>query len=1019
MDTKLKKFNTSILFKFIALILCLATVGVSVCYGAMEFVTIKRNDLQGEHFYDALYNTNNKNIALTQAFQREANMYMGKVAKLVAYYGNGSQKAYEDLIESYENQNSKTIERAKKNLISSLTQREGFSNYLSALSAGDIESCGYIEYTGSVTPANTLYSDDCNGEENMDYAYLASENFSDGDIPYEFTVTDDVSELYEKTKADGIVFITGAQDIVDVYDEENIITTYQPGYYLFKVNESTFTNHLVKHATLESTYSSYEEFRKAFDTLRAEIKESYPSGRYFIRDIKGNTYTNIQSLSKDSERKDIEKFFSGLGFYCKGGNDYNMVLPDGREYNASFSEAIDGAIFDEGTVNYYSDYPVMETTTLPSTTLPDTTLPTTTLPEATAVTDIAVPTKATEPTTYKVEYGSDITKINEDVSATSVEVVLPSPNKTERIYNGKSPFIIATENSKDMTLFFGVDYEDPAYADMDCRFGKVRSDIYSAFNITKALVIVGGTMGILFLACFVFLILRSGRRFGDKENVYMLPFDNMFTDFRILLDCGIIFLIGLFGIWILEEFYFSADMNVNEMLILLTGAIGSAIMFFLLDIILFSVRNIRNKTFAKRLFLIWCISKLSEKSGKALKIKNKFLGLLIILFIPVNFLFCILIYDFCDHELEMLFYLVLMLTYDSLTVILLIKEKNWIEPLKKKLQYVRGFEKETIIKGGIILGINLIGIISGSIEMVRNSSIVIAIILGIFDLFVLFQVIRFIAGIKKIFSAVNELKEGNYSVQIDLYALPHSLHEPANRIMSLRDGLKIAVEEAVKQEQTKTELITNVSHDLKTPLTSVINYVDLLKKCDITDDTAKEYLTVLGEKSDRLKKLIEDLVEASKASTGNIKLNLVEVSLNEILNQITGEFSDAFEKRGLTLISDIPEESFTLRTDSKSLYRILENLMGNVTKYAMENTRVYLSLSDVYGKSVISIKNISASPLNITAEQLKARFVRGDEARSSDGSGLGLSIAESLCNVLGGKLELEINGDLFVAKVEL
>lgn len=237
--------------------------------------------------------------------------------------------------------------------------------------------------------------------------------------------------------------------------------------------------------------------------------------------------------------------------------------------------------------------------------------------------------------------------------------------------------------------------------------------------------------------------------------------------------------------------------------------------------------------------------------------------------------------------------------------------------------------------------------------------------------------------------------------------------------MGIRDGIKNAVDKAMQNEKMKTELITNVSHDLKTPLTSIINYVDLLQKCDIEDETAQSYLAVLSEKSDRLKHLIEDLVEASKASSGAVNVNTVSVSVTEFINQLTGEHAEGLSEKNLNVIVTLPDEDIIVKADSNLLYRVLENLVVNVKKYAMEHTRVYISAQRSENTAKIIIKNISAAPLNMTPEELKSRFVRGDESRSTSGNGLGLSIAENLCNLMKGKLDLSIDGDLFTATVEM
>ena len=232
-------------------------------------------------------------------------------------------------------------------------------------------------------------------------------------------------------------------------------------------------------------------------------------------------------------------------------------------------------------------------------------------------------------------------------------------------------------------------------------------------------------------------------------------------------------------------------------------------------------------------------------------------------------------------------------------------------------------------------------------------------------------------------------------------------------IDDIAGGFNNAIEQTLKSERLKTELITNVSHDIKTPLTSIINYVDLLKKEKFDNKQIEQYIAILDSKSQRLKKLIEDLVEASKVSSGNVKLNLENINLNELLNQTIGEFEDKFKTKGLKIETKMPENPITLKADSRYMYRIIENLFSNISKYAMNNTRVYITLEKNENNIVLSMKNISNQKLNISADELKQRFVRGDKSRYTEGSGLGLSIAENLTELQGGTFDIQIDGDLF------
>ena len=278
-----------------------------------------------------------------------------------------------------------------------------------------------------------------------------------------------------------------------------------------------------------------------------------------------------------------------------------------------------------------------------------------------------------------------------------------------------------------------------------------------------------------------------------------------------------------------------------------------------------------------------------------------------------------------------------------------------------------------------------------------------------------FLLLRYAASLDDIKNALRKMRQGNFEPMVLTANLPASMQDMAEWLCDIRQGLDAAVRQAVAGERMRTELITNVSHDLKTPLTSVINYVDLLRREDITEGERGDYLLTLAQKSEQLGRLVEDLVEASKASSGNVELHPVEVNLHELALQAVGETSDALAAQGIELIIQAPERAPVVWADSQKTWRIIENLMGNVKKYTMPGTRVYLQLACEDGFGGLVIKNISRAPLNIPAEELTQRFVRGDMARTGEGSGLGLSIADSLCKVQGGRFELQVDGDLFKA----
>lgn len=289
----------------------------------------------------------------------------------------------------------------------------------------------------------------------------------------------------------------------------------------------------------------------------------------------------------------------------------------------------------------------------------------------------------------------------------------------------------------------------------------------------------------------------------------------------------------------------------------------------------------------------------------------------------------------------------------------------------------------------------------------------------VFWIWCYYKIMKEVDKFKQIHDATEKIYKGDTNIKLDESLYIGVLKELAIYINDIAGGFSNAIKESLKSERLKTELITNVSHDIKTPLTSIINYVDLLKQENIQNEKAKEYIEVLDNKSQRLKKLIEDLVEASKASSGNIKINKEVLNVKELLNQVTGEFEDKFNSRGLNIISKLPEKTVYIKADSRYLYRVLENIYSNVAKYAEENTRVYIDcILEEENTVTIYVKNISKDELNISADELMQRFVRGDKSRNTEGSGLGLSIAKSLTELQDGTFNIYLDGDLFKVAIK-
>lgn len=283
----------------------------------------------------------------------------------------------------------------------------------------------------------------------------------------------------------------------------------------------------------------------------------------------------------------------------------------------------------------------------------------------------------------------------------------------------------------------------------------------------------------------------------------------------------------------------------------------------------------------------------------------------------------------------------------------------------------------------------------------------------------LIAVYSYARSLDKIRDTVSQAQQGNFDVEFDCANMPAPMTRLAHEIEDMREGMKQAIEAGIRDQRTKTELITNVSHDLKTPLTSIITYTDLIKRSNIEDETVRGYVDVLADKSQRLKRLIEDLTEATKASTGAVELQIVDVDLHELAMQAVGENTDRLEQSRIDVRFTPVNGTPVVRADGQKTYRVFENIISNIAKYALEDTVAYVMVGVQDGYGVATFKNISREPLNVSTDQLMERFVRGDFSRSGEGSGLGLSIARDLCSLQGGSFDIYIDGDMFTARVAL
>lgn len=287
----------------------------------------------------------------------------------------------------------------------------------------------------------------------------------------------------------------------------------------------------------------------------------------------------------------------------------------------------------------------------------------------------------------------------------------------------------------------------------------------------------------------------------------------------------------------------------------------------------------------------------------------------------------------------------------------------------------------------------------------------------IMDVFIGIALYKSAQDRQRILKGIQKINDGDMEHQINTIGLHGDNLVLADSVNNIGEGIRNAVATSMKDERMKADLITNVSHDIKTPLTSIINYVDLIKRENVDNPKVKEYIEILDVKSQRLKQLTDDLVEASKISSGNIILQFEKINLVELLNQTIGEFSEKFEEKNLTPVLRTVKNAMLIEADSRRIWRVIENLFNNIFKYALAGTRVYIDLQEIQtdngNQVVMSILNISTNPIKVNTEELTERFIRGDESRTTEGSGLGLSIAKNLTEVQKGKFEIIVDGDLF------
>lgn len=500
-----------------------------------------------------------------------------------------------------------------------------------------------------------------------------------------------------------------------------------------------------------------------------------------------------------------------------------------------------------------------------------------------------------------------------------------------------------------------------AYYDMQSEYQKRLADVEDMRTATYIYLP-------LMLAMIVFLCIGAGK-LDDEGKTIKAKIDKVYNELHLVISAGLIIgCVALVGVAVKELFISQISSDYFMALSCAAGVCASVAVAVFTEWLMSVVRHVRSSTYLKHTL----IYSLFIKNAKRLASysKNLFEKLKELLSLPkTNNLKTKMLKIVCIYAGANLF-----------------------------LAFMFGMATGSYHDGwGFVLGLMMVGVNLSFISTVRNT----------------------IKALDDMMEALIQAENGKFDFNLNVYSMPMYLRGFATHILNLREGMKSAVDEAIKGERMKAELITNVSHDLKTPLTSIVNYVDLLKRCELKDEAAKGYVTILEEKAERLKKLIEDLVEASKVSTGNVQFNITKVNLNELAAQLAGENEEELKQIGIEMRMTTPDSPPIVKADSQKAYRAIENLFSNVKKYAMPGTRVYIEVGKEERYGYISVKNISRDALDVPVEQLTQRFVRGDEARTSEGSGLGLSIADNLITLQNGEFDLELDGDLFKATVRL
>lgn len=563
---------------------------------------------------------------------------------------------------------------------------------------------------------------------------------------------------------------------------------------------------------------------------------------------------------------------------------------------------------------------------------------------------------SSEPVTVE----EDETSVQIEEATTSLDMTVHGTLEPEAVQNTSKYY---DDKSYTVTVY----YKETPIAKDNIYYMGVLYD-FIAENESK-IYIAAVVSSLISLVMFI-IILRLAGHTKKSDDVYISKFDKFPVDILTAVYCGLTVLLGVGILAIYNNIdWWYYDETLFEAIPFLTGLciVGVILDFILLAVLLmtFAVR-FKTSTFIKSTI----IYKVIVLICKILKIIWKYF---------------------------MKFIKALWKGYVNFN------KNSW--KLIRKIPMVW----KTIIVSIVIIFIEFLLLVS-DVYMMAPTVLIINCILCVGVIFVAIL-------LKDIKNGTEDIANGNVYNKIDTKHLFLDLKDHAENINNISDGIQKAVAEQMKSERFKTELITNVSHDIKTPLTSIINYVDLLEKEEIQNETAKEYIDVLARQSTRLKKLIDDLLEASKASTGNIKVNLMKFEMGILLSQALGEYEERFEKNNLQVVLNKTDEMLFVMADNRHMWRVFDNILNNIAKYAQSGTRVYIDAKRKGQFAEISFRNISKDPLNISGDELMERFVRGDSSRNTEGSGLGLSIAKSLTEVQKGNLEIQIDGDLFKVRL--